>query len=48
MKNPNQFPPEWENLPDDQVTTCGVPLGYVYPDMYDENNQPRDRWHLNN
>lgn len=36
------MPEEWRNLPDDEVTACGMPLGLVFPDLYDENNQPRD------
>lgn len=35
------MPEEWRNLPDDEVTACGIPLGLVHPDLYDENNQPR-------
>lgn len=41
MNYPPGFPEEWKNLPDDQTTACGYPLGYVYPDLYDEQNQPR-------
>lgn len=38
-------PEEWKNLPDDQVTACGFPLGLVHPNIYDENNQPRsEEW----
>lgn len=46
MSYPEGFPEEWKGLPDDQVTPCGYPLGYVYPDLYDENNQPRTTFNL--
>ncbi|ACP33523.1 hypothetical protein cauri_1930 [Corynebacterium aurimucosum ATCC 700975] len=36
------MPEEWRNLPDDEVTACGMPLGLVHPDIYDENNKPRE------
>lgn len=42
----NQYdtrPDEWKNLPDDQTSDCGVPLGLVHPEIYDENNQLRER-----
>lgn len=26
------MPEEWRNLPDDETTACGMPLGIVYPD----------------
>lgn len=35
------MPEEWRNLPDGEVTACGMPRGLVYPDLYDENNKPR-------
>lgn len=38
------MPEEWRNLPDDEVTACGMPLGLVHPDLYDENNQPWHNW----
>lgn len=37
----NSLPKEWRDLPDDQTTVCGMPLGLVHPEIYDENNQPR-------
>ncbi|QNE90269.1 hypothetical protein H0194_04630 [Corynebacterium incognita] len=33
---------EWDGLPDDETTACGMPLGVVHPELYDENNQLRD------
>lgn len=35
------MPEEWPNLPDDETTACGMPLGLADPEHYDENNQPR-------